>query len=460
MKRIAAFFRSMAGRIFLVLLLGVAVSASLALGLGDAKRRADLDRLHLERAADRTQDFVGVLNSTTEPVRGRLASRGARGVRLARDSAQGNTPDPAFAALLAARLGAEAHVTAADADYETCRRAPRDDGQTSAQREAELRANLPPGVEPPKCWLVSLTLDDGTSVRLAVDTPPRLVGENRAFDPIYLIIMALGVGVLALIVARMAAAPLRGLADAAGELGRDLNRAPLPEAGPAEVAAAARAFNTMQTQLQGHVAGRTQMLAAITHDLQTPLTRLRLRLEKVADPVLKARLVADLAAMQDLVREGLDLARSQETAEAFATVDLDSLLESLVADAADAGEAATFTTGAGSDVRARPQALRRCIANLIDNALTHGGGAEVSAAAERGDVVVRIRDHGPGLPDDKLEAVFDPFVRLEDSRSRETGGSGLGLAIARALAERNGGVLALRNHPDGGLEAVLTLKRA
>lgn len=459
MRRLAAFFRSMAGRIFLVLLLGVVVSASLALGLGDAKRRADLDRVLLERAADRTQDFVGVLNATSEPVRSRLAAKGVRGVRPARADARGASPAPEFTALLAARLGPAAQVRAAAADLESCRRRP-DDELASARRRDEAPDALPPGVEPPMCWLVDLKLEDGQSLRLAVDTPPRLVGENRAFDPIYLAILALAVGVLALIVARMAAAPLRSLAEAAGELGRDLDRPPLPEAGPAEVAAAARAFNAMQTRLQGHVAGRTQMLAAITHDLQTPLTRLRLRLEKVADPALKARLVADLAAMQDLVREGLDLARSQETAEAFATVDLDSLLESLVADAADAGEAARLVAGAGLDVRARPQALRRCIANLIDNALTYGGGAEVSAEAERGDVVVRVRDHGPGLPEDKIEAVFEPFMRLEDSRSRDTGGSGLGLTIARALAERNGGSLELRNHPDGGLEAVLRLRPA
>lgn len=455
MKRIAAFFASMAGRIFLVSLLGVAVAASLALTLADAKRRADLDRLHLERAADRTQDFVTLLNGASGPMRERLAVRGARWVRPAPAGAQPVAPDPAFTALLAERLGPRAAPRADKADFESCHRPRR-----RSEPGGPDRNDLPPGVEPPQCWLVTVVLDDGASVRLAVDTPPRLVGENRAFDPVYLAILALGVGVMALVVARMAAAPLRGLAEAAGELGRDLDRPPLPETGPAEVAAAARAFNLMQTKLQGHVAARTQMLAAITHDLQTPLTRLRLRLEKVADPALRARLVADLAAMQDMVREGLDLARSQETLEAFAAVDLDSLLESLVDDAVEAGERAVLVQSVGVDVRARPQALRRCIANLVDNATRHGGDAEISAAQRGAEVEVRVRDHGPGLPDDQLEAVFDPFVRLEESRSRETGGSGLGLTIARALAERNGGALRLRNHPEGGLEAVLTLRRA
>ncbi|WP_374576168.1 ATP-binding protein [Phenylobacterium sp.] len=458
MSRLAAFFASMAGRIFLVLLLGVAVSASLALGLADFKRRADLNRLHLERAADRTQDFVSTLNNTSEPVRGRLAAKGARGVRPAPAGPDDGKTDPEFTALLATRLGSKAQVRAASADLAICARSWGRDGARFTQQAASDRNELPPGVEPPQCWIVTLKLDDGTPLRLAVDTPPRLVGESRAFDPIYLAILAAGVCIMALIVARMAAAPLRNLAEAADDLGRDLNHAPLVEGGPTEVAAAASAFNSMQTQLQEHVAGRTQMLAAITHDLQTPLTRLRLRLEKVTDPALKARLVADLAAMQDLVREGLDLARSQQTVEAVARVDLDSLLESLVADAVDAGETARLAKGAGADVRARPQALRRCISNLIDNALTYGGDAEVSASAERDTVVVRVRDHGPGLPPDKLEAVFDPFMRLEDSRSRETGGSGLGLTIARALAERNGGSLTLRNHPEGGLEAVLTLQ--
>jgi signal transduction histidine kinase len=161
--------------------------------------------------------------------------------------------------------------------------------------------------------------------------------------------------------------------------------------------------------------------------------------------------------MQALIREGLDLARSADTTERFVVLDLDSMLESLVEDEAGAGRKAVFLKGAGRDVRVRAQALRRCLANLIDNAIAYGDSAEVSARADGGNIIVRVRDHGPGIAPDKLEAVFEPMVRLEDSRSRETGGAGLGLAIARRLAQQNGGELTLENHPAGGCVAVLVL---
>ena len=255
----------------------------------------------------------------------------------------------------------------------------------------------------------------------------------------------------------MTGSPLRNLAEAARNLGRDLNREPLAETGPREVRAAAQAFNAMQLRLRQNMAERTQMLAAITHDLQTPLTRLRLRLEKVKDEALRDQLIGDLTATQALIREGLDLARSADRDEPTVTLDLDSLLESIIEDEASAGRDVTFVQRCGRDVAVQTQALKRCLLNLIDNAVVYGNKAEVSAAPEGQNIVIRIRDQGPGIPPDQLEAVFEPLVRLEGSRSRETGGSGLGLSIARRLAEKNGGTLVLTNHPYGGCEAVLTL---
>ena len=255
----------------------------------------------------------------------------------------------------------------------------------------------------------------------------------------------------------MTGSPLRRLAEAARTLGRNLDHDPLPETGPREVREAAHAFNAMQLRLRQNLAERTQMLAAITHDLQTPLTRLRLRLEKVGDEILRQQLVGDLAAMHALIREGLDLARSADSDEPVVTLDLDSLLESLVEDEDGSGRDAVFVQRSGRDVAVQLQALRRCLVNLIDNAIVYGGKAEVSAGVEGQNLVIRIRDQGPGIPPAELEAVFEPLVRLEGSRSRETGGTGLGLSIARRLAEKNGGSLVLRNHPYGGCEAVLTL---
>jgi signal transduction histidine kinase len=303
-------------------------------------------------------------------------------------------------------------------------------------------------------------LSDGTPLRFSFDTPWVERERSRLLDPAFIVLLVLAIGVLAYIVARIASAPLNRLSAAAAELGADLDRAPIAAAGPTEVRRAADAFNSMQKRLQQHVGERTRMLAAITHDLQTPLTRLRLRLERVEDEALRERLVADLGAMKALIDEGLELARSAETSEPRMMVDLDSLLGSLVEDAVDAGGAATFEQGCGAVLPLRPLAARRLFANLIDNALEYGGSAAVTATREGADVSVHVRDRGPGLPPDMIERVFEPFVRGDDSRSRQSGGVGLGLTIARTLAEKNGATLTLRNSPDGGLEATVCWRDA
>ena len=234
----------------------------------------------------------------------------------------------------------------------------------------------------------------------------------------------------------------------------------LAEQGPTEIRQAAKAFNAMQARIRHQIQHRTHMLAAITHDLQTPLTRLRLRLEKVSDAQLQQKLVDDLAVMQGLVREGLDLARSMDSSEAMQRLDIDSLLDSVCADAADAGQQVELQGSTRAFIVAQPNALRRCLTNLLDNAFKYGQRAEVSIALDGllpDRVLVRIRDHGPGIPEEQLEAVFDPFYRLETSRSRDTGGTGLGLSIARNIAENHGALLNLRNCRDGGLEALLSL---
>ncbi len=247
---------------------------------------------------------------------------------------------------------------------------------------------------------------------------------------------------LSLLVARLTTRPLDALASAAARLGDDVESAPpLPERGPTEVRQAAAAFNAMQARIGRDVRERMTLLAAITHDLQTPLTRLRLRLEKVGDEALRAKLVADLDAMRETVREGLDLATSLDTREAPQRIDLDSMLESVVADAVDAGADVTLQGRTGRRILGWPNALRRCLTNLVDNAVAYGGYARVRGESGGG-------------------RVFDPFVRVEGSRSRETGGTGLGLTIARNAAANMGGTIALRNHPEDGLEVRLVFPAA
>jgi signal transduction histidine kinase len=211
----------------------------------------------------------------------------------------------------------------------------------------------------------------------------------------------------------------------------------------------------MQQQLQQHISERTHMLAAITHDLQTPLTRLRLRFETIEDSDLRERCIRDLMEMRSLIEEGLELARSSDTSESFASVELDTLLESVVEDAVEAGHNARIEGHSGATVRMRPLAGRRLISNLVDNAIKYGNTAVVSARRDGDGTIVSVRDRGPGLPVDMLNRVFEPFFRIENSRSRSTGGVGLGLTVAKMLADQNGAALSLRNHPEGGLECLL-----
>jgi signal transduction histidine kinase len=184
---------------------------------------------------------------------------------------------------------------------------------------------------------------------------------------------------------------------------------------------------------------------------------MRLRLEKVSEAELQERLIGDLSAMQEMVREGLVLARSMDTTENMQMLDLDSLLEAVCADAVDAGQQVELKGRAGMALLGRPLDLRRCLGNLIDNAVKYGRDARVCVDRINGAARVRIRDSGPGIPVGELGRMFDPFYRVETSRSRESGGTGLGLTIARNIAEQHGGSIALANHPEGGLEVTLVL---
>jgi signal transduction histidine kinase len=435
------YFASMTGRLFVFLLIGVIGSASVALGIADARRRADLQRIRLERLVDRVQDFLAFANSASETLRLKLLSGGVPGLYPASGAERIVSVDTELMQRLTNRIGGS--VRAERVVSSTCFSKPM----------------VPSSYNQLSCWAVSVQLADGTPLRLILISPQTQDWHLPGLDPVFLSILALGVGILTFIAARTAAAPLGDLSRAASTLGGDLDSVPLPERGPYEVRDAIRAFNTMHARLRAHVVERTQILASITHDLQTPLTRLRLRLEKVEDIALRSRLVDDLGGMQLLIREGLEFSRGSQIDEPFAPIALDSLLESLVEDAADSGQTAVLTGRCGYDVEARPRALQRCLANLLDNALKYGGSAEISATVTGDELRINVRDHGPGIPADKLDTVFEPFVRLENPGSRPTDGAGLGLTIARMLAQKSEADLLLGNHPEGGLEACLILRR-
>jgi signal transduction histidine kinase len=305
-------------------------------------------------------------------------------------------------------------------------------------------------------FLVQVRLRDGTWASFATPVPP---GSGSLPWRVLLTLAVLLAAVLLLsyVAVRWVTRPLHLLASAADELGRDINRPPLPENGPAEVSRAAHAFNTMQTRLVRFIDERTRLLTAMSHDLKTPLTRMRLRAELLEDGSLREKFEADLLEMETMVRETLEFMRGLSGREPAQLVDVMALLESLQGDNEAMGRVVTLDGRVTRPWRGAPQLLRRCLSNLVDNAVLYGQRAEISVDEAPEGLRIRVRDHGPGVPEGELEKVFEPFYRIEASRSRATGGTGLGLSIARSIAQAHGGDVRLRNHEQGGLEAILTL---
>ena len=261
------------------------------------------------------------------------------------------------------------------------------------------------------------------------------------------------------IAARSITRPLSRLASAADSIGRGVRSPKLEENGARELRHAARAFNTMQDRLHRYLDSRTRVLAAMSHDLKTPLTRLRLQVEtQIEDPALQARFGKELDEMESMVRGALALFRGLNDEEVLEPVDVDLLLETVRAEFVEMGKDVTVEGRALGPIPGKLYALKRCVTNLVGNAVNFGGSARI-IVRDGAQLEISVRDGGPGIPAEELERVFEPFYRLEASRSRDTGGTGLGLSIARDVAQAHGGALVLANHPGGGLEARLTLPR-
>lgn len=305
---------------------------------------------------------------------------------------------------------------------------------------------------------IEVQLRDGTWARFDTElpTPPDSLPWRLALT---LVVLLASVLLLSFIAVRWVVKPLQQLTQAAQALGEDLNRPPLPEAGPREVQQAARAFNTMQQRLAAFVNERTRMLTALSHDLKTPLTRMRLRTDLMDDEEQRQRFEADLKEMEAMVSQTLDFMRGLGGHEALQPVDLNALLSGLQADQQAMGRQVQVMGQAQGPLLAMPSLLKRALGNLVDNAVLYAGSATLQLEDGPAMVKLHVADTGPGIPADELERVFEPFYRLEASRNRNSGGTGLGLGIARNIARAHGGELTLHNRATGGLEAVLTLPR-
>ncbi len=303
---------------------------------------------------------------------------------------------------------------------------------------------------------VHLQLSDGSPLTLDVTPAPIPVAQ---WLPLVLVLQLALLLLCTWVAVRMAIRPLTRLADTVEQLDPDAPPAPLDESGPREVAHAARAVNTLQGRIAAYLKERMQLLAAISHDLQTPITRMKLRVEQMPDSAERESMWSDLNEMQHLVREGVAYARSMEgSREAPCRVDLDAFLDSLVLDYQDSGQAVSLHGYSGALLETRPYALRRVLSNLLDNALKFAGSAQLQVRADsEGRVCLQVLDDGPGIDEAQLQEVFKPFYRVESSRNRSTGGTGLGLAIALQLSESLGARLSLSNRESGGLCAQLEL---
>lgn len=441
--------RSLSGRVFLVLLIGVMASACLTLWLTLGERQRSLIQYREAHFLERAEQLILDMDALPVANRARLIKLAPRlGLKIDVVTVDGTGTDKSATPIplpensphveaIADKLGSDFHVVSL----------------------ASIACPQPVGRgNSLMCEAFAVTLRDQSMLTFSILPPRTPVPPLNADFYLYLIFFLLSIAGLTYFVTRMTIRPLQQLSQAAVNLGNDINHPPLIVSGATELRQASNAFNAMQARIRQYIQQRTHILAAITHDLQTPLTRLRLRLEKVEDVTLRDRLIADLSAMQSMVREGLSLARSMDSNETMQTVDLDSLLDSVVSDACDAGQNVTLEGTSRMSIRAQPQALLRCVNNLVDNALKYGQFAKVTVRQEADHTAtIRIRDGGVGIPDAELEKVFTPFYRLETSRSRESGGTGLGLTIARNICEQHGGTLSLRNHPEGGLEVTLNL---
>ena len=458
--------RSLFSRLVLVLLGGLVAAQALSLAIHAHERGRLLAEASGVQSAQRIADIVNVLEPLGAGDRRRLAAvfdTPPLAIRLDARPLPSTGADASlrgafFESMIRRFLGGDREVAVVVRDAARANETdpmfgshPMHGGWMGGGPRFAVRGGL--------AFVAQVRLADGTLVtfdsRQPAETlswPYRLVGS--------IVILLVAVIALSLVAVRWTTRPLAVLAEAAEDLGRNLNRPPLAESGPLEVRRAARAFNSMQARLSAYLRDRTRILAAMSHDLKTPITRLRLRAELLQDETMRAKFERDLTEMEVMVAGTLDFMRGLESDEPRQPLDVNALVQTLADDLRETGGAVHVQGTARSPYLGRPRALRRCLTNLVENAIKYGTRASI--VVEDGDerLVVRVRDEGPGLPDQMLERVFEPFYRMEESRSRETGGAGLGLAIAREIARSHGGEVVLRNRADGGLEAVLTLPRS
>lgn len=468
--------QSLFGRLMWVLLAGLIVAQLLSAWINFAERDQILLRSSGMQTAQRIADTVQLLDSLSPTERKRIVAIlnvPPQIVTLDRppieieDKNATNLHASMFAGVLQSALGGDRQIRVAQKSATPIpdelhgagygRRRAMQEGKEfvpGVYRFAHNGARRGAGVS----FLAQVRLQDGSWVTFDTHVPKELAGLPQRLL-ITLAILLLTVLALSLVAVRSITRPLHLLASAAEALGRDINRPPLSETGPTEVRQAAHAFNTMQARLQRFIQDRSRIFAAMSHDLKTPITRLRLRAEMLDDDDQRLRFEKDLKEMESMVSQSLDFMQGLDNKQIRQPIDIMALLESLQSDHAEIGQQVSIKGCATEPFIGVAPLLKRCLANLLENAIVYGRQAEVMIEDSAERLVLRIRDHGPGIPENEQEKVFEPFYRLEGSRNRETGGTGLGLTIVRNIVEIHGGTITLKNPPEGGLEATVKLPR-
>ena len=436
---------AMSVRIFLITAIGILLTATVVNMLGQRDSRENESQLRDQFVFDRIESIIRILEVTVPEKRSEIQDvfkRMGSSMKLNVTPPEHPAPLPAELSNLNELLVPEVADLVSITRSGNCMQ--RNGSPAASKGSPQSRSRS-------YCLMVYTHLQDSTPVliqlRYGGHRPPAHPPAERS--PLAIFLVLLGLIAIIWVVASVATQPLRKLANAALQLARNIEHPPLPEnQGSTEVRHAAKAFNEMQRSIVNHVRERGFILGAIAHDLQTPLTRLRLRLEKVKDPDLKQNLVNDLTATQEMIREGLDFARLCSDHVDKNRVDLSALAMAICDDFEEAGHPVHKTLPATPvTVMGSAHLLTRCLNNLLGNAINYAQSPALTLEVKDDNILCTIADDGPGIPEQELDSVLEPFRRVEDSRSRQTGGTGLGLSIARMIVEKHGGRMTLSNKP-------------
>jgi signal transduction histidine kinase len=474
MRRLRLWPHSLAGQLIALLLIALVVAQLLTLWLFAGERRVALVELAQNTIVSRTVSLVRLVEDASDSQRPEMMQAiSSRFLwfwiddRPALPVTGGGRTDRRIAAMLAGELGTDRDIRVDVSRRPPAREAPPrrrfDVGQEDEYTDERESRPRNAGSRDHARWRdapVSLTLALKLSDSSWLNGASRFRVPRNTLLPVFVTVALMASAIVAIIAltVRRLTRPLRELAAAADRLGRGEDVEALAETGPSEVRGTIHAFNVMQDRLTRFVRDRTRMLGAISHDLRTPITSLRIRAEFIDDDENREKMIETLDEMQGMVEATLAFARDEASREAAARIDLGGFIDAVAEDYRDMGQPVTFVPPAARIVvSCRPLNLKRALRNLIDNAVRYGGNAQLALEVAGSSVRIVISDTGPGIPDDRLKDVFEPFVRIEESRSEETGGIGLGLSIARSIVHAHGGTLELSNRSGGGLEARIAL---